>query len=213
MIGAAFLSGARGAFFFVPILIVLTLVIERGFARVVSVRMLAPIAIFLGAATLFGAKGHSVVNAAYATARLEFDSVFIQGFRTAIAITQLGLGTGIDTNASRYAFSTAATFTGVAGTWFESWYVKALLELGIVGLAVVVALIATLIVRGMQTHRELGDPRLRAVSASILAYLIWNAVYGIKGQYIDLDPTNVYFWLLAGIAAKLATIERVEASR
>jgi hypothetical protein len=154
-----------------------------------------------------------VVNATIATARLEFDSVFVQGFQQAIAMTQLGLGTGSDTNASRYAFSTATTFTGAAGTWYESWYVKALLELGVVGLVVVVALVGTMVVRGLRAHHELRDPRLRAVSAAILAYLIWNAIYGIKGQYIDLDPTNVYFWLLAGIAAKLATIERTEISR
>jgi hypothetical protein len=212
MLAAAFLCGARGAFFFVPLLVLLTLLIERGLARIASFRMLAPIAIFACAVALFGAKGTSVVTATFDTARLEFQNVFVDGFRSAFNLTWLGLGTGADTNATRYAFSTQNQFTAVHGTWYESWYVKAALELGIVGLVIVVCLIATLIVRGLRAHRDLRDRRLRAVSAAILAYLIWNAVYGVKGQYIDLDPTNVYFWLLAGVAAKLVTIERREAA-
>ena len=30
-----------------------------------------------------------------------------------------GLGTGIDTNASRYAFSVPTQFTAVGGVWYE----------------------------------------------------------------------------------------------
>jgi hypothetical protein len=213
MIAAAFLCGARGAFFFVPLLVVLTLVIEQGLARIASLRMLTPVAIFLAAVAVFGAKGHSVLNATLATGRVEFQDVFVNGFRAAFGMTRLGLGAGVDTNAARYASSSPSLFTGVSGTWYESWYVKALLELGVVGLLVVVALIATVILRGLRAHRELGDRRLRAVSAAILAYLIWNAVYSVKGQYIDLDPTNVYFWLFAGVAVKLAAIDRTEAAR
>jgi hypothetical protein len=32
----------------------------------------------------------------------------------------------------------------------------------------------------------------------------------IKGFYLDVDPTNVYFWLFAGIAVKLALLARPE---
>ena len=210
MIAAAFLCGARGAYFLVPLLVLLTLLIERGLARIASMRLLAPIGIFLISAALFGAKGANVLSATLTTARVEFQNVFVDGFRAAFGITWLGLGTGADTNATRYAFSSQDQFHGIGGTWYESWYVKALLELGIGGLLVVLVLVSTLVVGGLQAHRSLGDPRLRAVSAPILAYLIWNAIYGVKGQYIDLDPTNVYFWLLAGIAARLATIDREE---
>ncbi len=89
--------------------------IEAGLARIASVRMVTPIAIFLGAVALFGAKGHSVVTATLLTARVEFRSVFIDGFHAALGMTTLGLGTGADTNATRYAFSSPNQFTGVAG--------------------------------------------------------------------------------------------------
>ncbi|MHB8644059.1 MAG: hypothetical protein ACYDA3_14375 [Gaiellaceae bacterium] len=210
MIAAAFLCGARGAFIFVPLLVVLTLLIERGLARVASVRLLAPVGIFLAAALVFGATGNSIVKATSSTATQEFQNIFVDGFRSAFHITLLGLGTGADTNATRYAFSTPNEFTAVNGTWYESWYVKSALELGIAGLVIVVCLLGTLIVRGLRAHRALHDSRLRSVSAAFLAYLIWNAIYGVKGQYIDLDPTNVYFWFFAGIAAKVATIDRSE---
>lgn len=209
-IAAAFLCGARGAFYFVPLLVVLTLLIERGLAHVVSIRLVAPLAIFMGAAGIFGAGGTSVLSATYSTAQIEFQSIFVDGFRSAFNLTLLGLGTGADTNAARYAFSTPNEFSAVNGTWYESWYVKSTLELGVVGLVLVVALLTTLIVRGLHRHRDIADRRLRAVSAALLAYLIWNAIYGVKGQYIDLDPTNVYFWFLAGVAAKVATIDRTE---
>ena len=44
---------------------------------------------------------------------------------------------------------------------------------------------------------------------AVVAFLVWNLVYGIKGQYMDFDPINVYFWLFAGILMKLPALESV----
>lgn len=135
-------------------------------------------------------------------------STFVDGFRQALGVTWGGLGTGIDTGASRYAFADPKMFQGVGGTWYESWYVKALLELGIVGLLLVVLLMGSIMVRGLHNHFRLRDARLRVVSAAILAFLAWNLVYDMKAQYLDFDPINVYFWLLVGVLAKVAVLDR-----
>ena len=40
--------------------------------------------------------------------------------------------------------------------------------------------------------------------------MIWSLVYAVKGQYLDLDPLNVYFWLFAGMLFKLPALEDPE---
>jgi hypothetical protein len=32
----------------------------------------------------------------------------------------------------------------------------------------------------------------------------------VKAQYLDMDPMNVYFWLLLGLLFKLPTLDREE---
>src|SRR5204863_8199461 len=98
--------------------------------------------------------------------RQEFSDVFIHGFGRAFHLTLLGVGTGSDTGASRYAFSHAGGFNGEGGTWYESWYVKAALELGIVGLILVAITLGAIFIRGRSAHKRLRDPALRGVSAA-----------------------------------------------
>jgi hypothetical protein len=40
--------------------------------------------------------------------------------------------------------------------------------------------------------------------------VIWNVVFNVKAQYLDMDPMNVYFWLLLGLLFKLPTLDREE---
>ncbi len=215
LLAAALLNGARGAFVLIPALVLFIFLFERFPSghrlRGVPVgRLFAAVGVFLAAAALFGGAPGAIFGYAFQVGRQEFQSVFVDGFRQALALTWGGLGTGIDTNASRYAFSTPVHFQAVAGTWYESWYVKAVLELGIAGLAVVALLLGFLVVRGFQSHRWLHDPRMRAVSAALLAFLVWNLAYNLKGQYMDIDPIDVYFWLFAGLLARVAVLDRDE---
>jgi hypothetical protein len=71
-------------------------------------------------------------------------------------------------------------------------------------------LLASVVARAWRAHASLRDPRLRAVSAALLAFLVWNLAYCAKGQYLDIDPANVYFWLFAGVLARLPYLERAE---
>ncbi|HVH51290.1 MAG TPA: hypothetical protein VM690_04030, partial [Gaiellaceae bacterium] len=71
----------------------------------------------------------------------------------------------------------------------------------------------TITFRAFRAHRALHDPRLRVVSAALIAFLLWDLVSAAKQQYLDLDPLNVYFWLLLGVLAKLPTLDAAEGSR
>jgi hypothetical protein len=204
---AGLLSGSRAAFFFIPLLMAVLFLIERPAIRQPLLRLLTasaviPLVVLLGG-TLRGLLTHVTHLAGE-----HFQLIFLEGLRQGLAITTFGLGTGIDTNASRYAFSAPTQFTAVGGVWYESWFVKALLELGIAGLFLAVLVFSILVVGGLRSNRRLRDPDLRAISAALLAVLVWHIVYCIKGQYLDIDPTNVYFWLFAGILAAIPRLDR-----
>ena len=127
----------------------------------------------------------------------------------AVHKTWLGLGAGSDSTAARYAFPTSELQTSV-GAVQESWYVKTYLELGVFGLAIVLALLGTILYRATRVHLRIRDPRLKMVSAAILALMGWVLIYCLKAQYFDLDPINVYFWLFAGMLMSLPRLERRE---
>jgi hypothetical protein len=206
MIIAALLSGSRGAFIFVPLLVLLTVLLESGLSPRGLGRFVAPAALVAAAAATIGAASATVVSFATDLSRGYIADVFINGFRRALEITWVGLGTGTDTNASRYVIGQEDLFAQTGG-WFESWYVKLVLELGVLGLLLMLMLLTLLIRRGFAAHRRVHDPRLKAVSAALLAFLIWNLIYNVKGGWVDIDPVNVYFWLFVGVLLKLPRLE------
>jgi hypothetical protein len=95
--------------------------------------------------------------------------------------------------------------------WQESWWVKAVLELGVIGLFLAIVLYGGIAVRAVSGHIRLRDPGFRAVSAGITALLIWTLLYNFKAQYIDFDPLNVYYWFLAGVLMKIFVLDRAKA--
>lgn len=206
VLAAAFLSGARTAFLFIPVLVVLMLVLDRRGQPLAPITLATVGAVFAAAAAAIGTNAGGAAGHTFEVAKREFAGIFVDGFAHAFSTTWLGLGTGTNTNATRYAYAENRV-GGVDGYWYESWHVKITLELGVVGLVLVGLLIGAIIVRGLSAHRVLTDPRLRALSAAILAFLIVNVGMAVKGQFLDFDPINVYFWLLAGLLARLPFLD------
>ena len=204
---AAFLSGARSAFVFLPGLVLLMVLLERGLRGAAVIRLSMVGFALLFAIGILGVGFSALLTHLYDLATLEFASVFVDGFRNALDVTWFGLGSGIDSAASRYAVADDQLFSSIGGRWSESWYVKAVLELGVVSLVLVALIFGTILVRGYKQHRQLRDPRLRTVSAALIAFVIWTLVVGVKSQYLDFDPINVYFWLFAGFLAKLSVLD------
>jgi hypothetical protein len=208
---AGFLSGARAAFLFLPFLMVLILLLEGRTARFAFARLAAPVALFLVlTGAILGITANDIIGHTLETGIGEFEYVFVGGFHQALDATRMGLGTGINTNAARHSFDQGDSYIGVAGTWYESWYVKAYLELGIAGLVILVLLLGVLVTRALRQHRRLRDPQLKVVSASLIGLLLWNLVFNVKAQYLDIDPMNVYFWLFVGLLLKLPVVDAAD---
>ncbi len=205
VIAASLLSGSRAAFVLVPFLLVLMYGLDRGFSGVLRA------CIYLGGVVLAAlAISRSTVVALYEHVSELFSLYAHQtaygGLVQAILTAPLGNGTGTNTGPARYAFEKPELFSPI-----ENYYAKAVHELGIPGLLLTWGLLAALIWQGLK-KRRLKDRGLRACSAVLVAFLITVAVYSFKGWFIDLDPLNVYFWVFAGVLAKLPYLQAAEAA-
>jgi O-antigen ligase len=205
---AALTSGARGALAFVPLMLIAILLIDGR----LGVSSIGPIAA-LGAGlalmiALVGASATGTLSDLFVNARIQIHSVFITGLREASHHLFLGSGTGSDTNAARYV---SGSFSATGG-WQESYLAKSILELGIVGLALIATIFGSILVRGLRIRRRLRDPGLIAMASAILGLMIWGVVYTVKAQYLVFDPLNLYFWLFTGILFKLAVLDREDAA-
>ncbi len=209
---AAFLSGARGAFVFVPLLLALIALLDRGSIRQMSRMSWAMAGAGIALAFTFvivGLGPISLIGHLWHVAATEFDIYVVSGFREALS-HPLGLGAGVDTSGARYVADAPELRQEFGGLWQESWWVKAVLELGIPGLVVSLILFGAILHRVLRRHFLLADAQLRTISAALGALLLWALIYNFKAQYIDLDPLNVYFWLFAGILLRLYEIDRSE---
>jgi O-antigen ligase len=206
---SALLSGSRSAFLFVPLLLALIALLERSRRASARLQLVAmPLIGLVGTAAVLGTRTLDLLGYAWSVGLVHLDSVVVEGMSRALGLTLLGYGTGANTNASRYAYAEPGLFQGVDGSWFESWYAKAHLELGVVGLALILALLVSILLRALAAHRRLADPGLISVSAGLVAFVAWVAMYSAKAQPLDLDPVNVYFWLLVGVILRLPNLER-----
>jgi hypothetical protein len=206
---AALFSGVRLGFLAIPLLVAAIIVLAiRSSNRLSWAALAAGVACFAivggTAAGICGLAAH--LGAATTT---ESKDLGPKTFSEAVHKTWLGLGAGSDSTAARYAFPNVELQTAV-GNVKESWYVKAYLELGVFGLAAALALLGTIMYRAGRIHFRLRDPRLKMVSAAILALMAWVLLYSLKAQYFDLDPINIYFWLFAGILMGLPRLDRRE---
>ena len=151
---AALTSGARGALAFVPLLLIAILLID-GRLDFSSIGLIAALGAGLALMiALVGASATGTVSDLFTNARVQLHSVFITGLRDATHHLFLGSGTGSDTNAARYV---SGSFSATGG-WQESYLAKSILELGIVGLALVATVLGSIVVRGLRIRRQLRDP-------------------------------------------------------
>lgn len=201
---ASFMSGARAAFLFVPLLLLLIYWLEGRFRGAVKVSlMVAPMLLLALYVTgidplrLYSMMSDLFVNYS--------DNIAKQGLLDAIANSPFGTGTGMNTGPARYALDVPDDFIGI-----ENYYAKAVIELGIPGLLIVAGLFLTLARYGHGIHSRLRDPGLRSCSSALLAFVIMIALNSFKGWQIDLDPVNVYFWMFAGFMLKLGYLDRIE---
>lgn len=201
IIVASFLSGARAAYLFVPLLLVLICIIKGNGRSLIKMVFFMP-TILLATLYIAGIDPIQMFFLIFELIVHYADEIVYKGLADSIQYSILGLGTGMNTGAARFAVLDPSVLSGV-----ENYYAKALIELGLLGLILVAGLFLSLIFYGYSTFRHLKDKNLRSAAAAILAFMITIVLNSFKGWQIDLDPINVYFWFFAGILLKLKYLD------
>ena len=192
-------SGERQAYVAMPALTATSLIVAGPSRKQLAV--IAAAGAVLGLALLaLGGAPLTVLSLLPAHSRVELLNA-ARELRTSGATGFVGHGTGWDTQAAlRYGGSASKRYV-------ENWYGKTALELGIVGLAAVVVALGSLQLRLFASLPRIDAP-MRRGAAPICVLLLAMIATLFKGPVLDLDPLNVYFWLLTGMLLSYLQIAR-----
>ena len=200
------LSGARGALVFIPLLLVVMALLDRRLSGILGVVISIPVMIL--AALHFGGLDPTIVFGETSKLVTSYSSDLVIGnVIEAFHRYPLGAGTGMNTGAARHAYASEEQAFSVIPYWVETYYAKAIVELGFIGLVVVCVMFIVIIVKGFAVLSSLKDIALRSCASALLGFLIVIAVHSGKGWQIDYDPLNIYFWIFVGILFKLNTLD------
>lgn len=102
----------------------------------------------------------------------------------------------------RFAETTVdSSWTGGPGD-AHSELVTALVEQGVVGLVLLLALLGTLVAAGARAARDAASPEGRSAAVALTAGLVAFAAMNLFNSLLDLDKVAPTFWLVsAGIVA------------
>ena len=202
---AAFMSGARAAFLFVPILIVTMYLIDPIGGHRIS-RIIVLFVLSLSMFVYFtGIAITPMYTLVFGLTEQYGRDIALGGIGQALSEAPLGLGTGMNTGAARYAFTDPNSFLAI-----ENYYAKAIYELGVVGFILVLALFLLIIAHGFKVKRSLVSKSYGGSTAALVAFFVIISLNSFKGWQIDLDPINVYFWLFVGFMFKLKYLDLQE---
>jgi len=200
LFAAGITSGSRQAFIFLPleffILIVLTndlrtALTHLGAIALASLLLILPL--WSKVTTLYAYE--STLFSHYA------DTIAKKGLQQAVTEAPLGKGTGTNTGAARYALQQDVSFVAI-----ENYYAKTVYELGVAGLIILAFTFAAIVANGLATWRRASTREGHIIAGALVSFVMIICLNSFKGWALDLDPLNVYFWLFAGMLAKLRYI-------
>tara|TARA_R110000868_G_scaffold32036_8_gene116943 strand:+ start:7770 stop:9218 length:1449 start_codon:yes stop_codon:yes gene_type:complete len=197
---ACLLSGARANFVFAPALLFVILFLDAKLTRMAIWLLVGP---FVMVTTLQTA-GLDLFTIADTTSGLVTtygSDLVIPDLINSLVNYPLGKGVGTNTGAARNLMSAAEI--AARPHPIEGFYAKAIIELGIPGLIVLLGMMGSIIVYAIGIHRTTREPMKRSCTAAITGFIIVLAVHSFKGWQIDLDPVNVWYWILVGVLFRL----------
>lgn len=192
---ACMLSGARANFMFAPLLYLTILFLDAKLKKIAVGLLFAPI-VMGGTMEAVGLDVLGVFGATSGLAKSYGSELVIPELIKSILSHPFGEGVGSNTGQANNLISDLG---GTLKHNIEGYYAKAAIELGFIGLMLVVMIFAALIFYGAGIRRQVRDPVGRSIASSILAFIIIMALHSGKGWQIELDPINVWFWLLVGL--------------
>lgn len=200
-------SGTRLAVLVVPVMLLVTFLADPSRRRI---RLALGGAAFVTSALVI--QGLAAANLPYYFGTLirgETNGVLVKGFALARRLTLVGLGSGMDTNASRDVAG-PGIFNAIGGHWQESYFVQAWLELGVLGLVVVVWELSSILVSLWRAVKKRSV--FRPFLAAVFAFTLAAVAISLKGSILDQAPVAIYVWLFVGLALGSASKGRVDSS-
>jgi putative inorganic carbon (HCO3(-)) transporter len=116
------------------------------------------------------------------------------------------LGTGFNT----YEYMHLDKTTGGSGYYEDThnYFVKVLLETGVVGLLLFVWLLARLFGDGYRLFRRARDPFFASLGLGAVGWLVCAVVASLFGDRWSFLQVNGYMWVIAGLVAHALSIEQ-----
>lgn len=197
VLAASLLSGSRSMFVFLPLLVLLILLLDGRLSGLVAGLLFAPpLAVFV--LDLAGLDLFKLFSGVSQLAGTYGENIAVGDLLTMAGQYPLGLGTGMASAPARHVIPESVQLP-----LSENYFAKTVIELGVPGLLVLLALFATLLVVGFARFRLCKSGPARSGAAALLGFLILVVATGGKSWALDLDPVNVYFWVFAGLLLKL----------
>ena len=196
---AGFMSGERSAFVAIPGVLLTFHQLRKGAVGVIWAGLL--IASLLGFMLS--------ISQVDPTGLLHMETELTQGYAVsqagvlgdALRLTWLGRGLGTSTGAARVVSDDPEEFPD-----FESYYAKAVAELGLLGFALVVSLQLFFWFWAVRILRWSTGTAEESYAAALAACVAVVFILNYKGALLDLDPVNMLYWLFAGVLFSLPTI-------
>lgn len=206
---ACMLSGARANFAFAPMLYLMILFLDAKLTRMAAGLVFGPI-VMISTLQAMGLDAIGIFGATGGLATSYGKDLVLAELAQSIAANPLGQGVGTNTGAALNLMS--ANEKAVTHN-IEGYYSKAVIELGFVGMMLVIMIFGALILSGIQLRKSLRDPMARSAASVILAFFVIMVLHSGKGWQIDLDPINVWYWVFVGILFRLPYLDFSEVSR
>lgn len=89
----------------------------------------------------------------------------------------------------------------------ETFYVKVLYEVGVLGFLAFLGVVTVLTVLTFRAYRSLQEPHLRHLGRCLWLFILFIS-YNPFYYPLAVDPVAVYYWFLAGILLKLPELDR-----
>jgi hypothetical protein len=200
LVVASFLSGSRTAFVFVPALLVLILVLDRVLVGAMVWLAMVP-SLFLLALGVAGIDPVVLATNVQKLTEINTKGIAIGTVIEALERYPMGIGTGMNTNAARHVLGQGRLIG------YESQYAKTVTELGILGLAALLAVFGMMVQSGVAILVRISGGRHSTTAAAFLAYFIMLPIHCLKGWPLDWEPGNLYYWIFAAMMLALPHLE------
>ncbi len=195
------ISGQRIALVLVPIIYLILLVVTERRKRWLGIKLTIISLSGIGLATGVAIVQNSITNLIdrwIYSPPLEFMLRQLQWVTSRLNLFGNGLGA---------ATSGARQFAGEEGTrLIETYYVKLLYEIGIVGFLTFMSVVTILTILTFKAYRRIKNPRLRLWGCCLWIFVLFIS-YNPYYYPLSVEPASVYYWLFAGILLKLPELE------